>query len=91
MKKSEIVKYLDKKNVRHSLSGFDYLITAINMCTEDTDRIHSVCKLYADVAKVHGTTKSRVERAIRNAIETAGEEITNSEFIARARDYLIYE
>lgn len=42
------------------------------MTVEDTDMINSVTKvLYPSVAKKFSTTSSRVERAIRHAIEVA--------------------
>ena len=42
------------------------------MTIEDNDIINSVTKvLYPTVAKKYGTTTSRVERAIRHAIEVA--------------------
>lgn len=97
MEKSKIAKYLDEKGFKHSIKGFDFLITAISFCVEQPNKIHSICKLYAEVGKTHGTTPSRVERAIRHAIEANSNiigdpdgRITNSEFIARARDYFIY-
>ena len=42
------------------------------MAIQNTDVIHAVTKeLYPTVAKRHSTTGSRVERAIRHAIESA--------------------
>lgn len=98
MKKSAIVKYLDDVGMRHSVIGFDYLVTAIDMCVEKPERAHKICKLYDDVTEIHNTIGSRVERAIRHAIETADNvigyedgRIPNGEFIARASDYFIYQ
>ena len=54
------------------IKGYHYLRDAIMMSVEDTEMINSVTKLlYQTVAKKHGTTSSRVERAIRHAIEVA--------------------
>lgn len=54
------------------IKGYQYLRTAIMMTVEDTDMINSVTKvLYPSVAKKFSTTSSRVERAIRHAIEVA--------------------
>ena len=52
--------------------GHRYLREAIVMTIQNTDVIHAVTKeLYPTVAKRHSTTGSRVERAIRHAIEVA--------------------
>ena len=54
------------------IKGYQYLRTAIMMAIDDSDVINSVTKvLYPSVAKKFGTTTSRVERAIRHAIEVA--------------------
>lgn len=54
------------------IKGYQYLREAIIMTVEDMDVINAVTKiLYPEVAKKFGTTASRVERAIRHAIEVA--------------------
>lgn len=54
------------------IKGYQYLRDAILMAIEDDDIINAVTKrLYPAVAKKHATTSSRVERAIRHAIEVA--------------------
>lgn len=54
------------------IKGYQYLRDAILMAIEDEDIINAVTKrLYPAVAKKHATTSSRVERAIRHAIEVA--------------------
>lgn len=54
------------------IKGYQYLRTAILMTVRDNDVINSVTKvLYPTVAKKYQTTTSRVERAIRHAIEVA--------------------
>lgn len=54
------------------IKGYQYLRDSIIMAIEDDDIINAVTKrLYPTVAKKHGTTSSRVERAIRHAIEVA--------------------
>ena len=54
------------------IKGYQYLRTAILMTISDNDVINSVTKvLYPSVAKKYQTTTSRVERAIRHAIEVA--------------------
>ena len=92
MNKAKIMKYLDDNGFKHSIKGFGYLITAIDLSVEVPEKLDEVCKFYAEVGKIHNTTQSRAERAIRHAIETSEvKKITNSEFIARARDHFIYE
>ena len=54
------------------IKGYQYLREAILIAIEDMDVINAVTKvLYPEVAKRFGTTASRVERAIRHAIEVA--------------------
>lgn len=54
------------------IKGYQYLRDAILMAIEDDEIINAVTKrLYPAVAKKHSTTSSRVERAIRHAIEVA--------------------
>ena len=54
------------------IKGYQYLRDAILMAIEDDEVINAVTKrLYPAVAKKHATTSSRVERAIRHAIEVA--------------------
>ncbi len=54
------------------IKGYQYLRDAIIMSINDDDIINAVTKrLYPAVAKKHSTTSSRVERAIRHAIEVA--------------------
>lgn len=54
------------------IKGYQYLREAIILTINDMDIINSVTKvLYPTVAKKYNTTPSRVERAIRHAIEVA--------------------
>lgn len=54
------------------IKGYHYLREAIILSVKNSEIINSVTKLlYPTVAKNHGTTASRVERAIRHAIEVA--------------------
>ena len=54
------------------IKGYQYLREAILLTIEDMDIINAVTKvLYPTVAKKFNTTPSRVERAIRHAIEVA--------------------
>lgn len=54
------------------IKGYNYLREAIGLCIHDDEFINSITKLlYPTVAKNFSTTSSRVERAIRHAIEVA--------------------
>ena len=54
------------------IKGYQYLREAIIIAVNDMDVINAITKvLYPEVAKPFGTTPSRVERAIRHAIEVA--------------------
>jgi len=54
------------------IKGYKYLRDGIIMVVEDIDVLNQITKqLYPDLAKKHKTTPSRVERAIRHAIEVA--------------------
>ena len=54
------------------IKGYHYLRDAIMMAVEDMDVLNAITKvLYPTVAKKYQTTSSRVERAIRHAIEVA--------------------
>ena len=54
------------------IKGYQYLREAIMIAVNDMDVINAVTKvLYPEVAKRFATTPSRVERAIRHAIEVA--------------------
>jgi two-component system response regulator (stage 0 sporulation protein A) len=54
------------------IKGYQFIRTAIIMAIEDPDSINYITKqLYPSIAKTYQTTPSRVERAIRHAIEVA--------------------
>ena len=63
-----------KLGVPAHVKGYQYLRTAILNAVNDISLMNSVTKqLYPSVALQYGTTSSRVERAIRHAIEIAWE------------------
>ena len=54
------------------IKGYQYLRSSILMAVQDMDILDSITKqLYPSIAKAYATTPSRVERAIRHAIEVA--------------------
>ena len=69
---TQVTKIIHQIGVPAHIKGYQYLRTAILMTIADTEMINSVTKiLYPTVAKKYATTTSRVERAIRHAIEVA--------------------
>lgn len=69
---ARVTKIIHQIGVPAHIKGYQYLRCAILMTIDDNDVINSVTKvLYPTVAKKYQTTTSRVERAIRHAIEVA--------------------
>ncbi len=69
---AQVTRIIHQIGVPAHIKGYQYLRTAIMMVVQNTEIINSVTKiLYPSVAKLYGTTSSRVERAIRHAIEVA--------------------
>ena len=69
---TQVTKIIHQIGVPAHIKGYQYLRAAILMTIKDSDAINSVTKvLYPSVAKKYQTTTSRVERAIRHAIEVA--------------------
>ena len=69
---ADITKMLHELGIPAHIKGYQYLREAIIIAVGDMDVINAVTKiLYPEVAKRFGTTASRVERAIRHAIEVA--------------------
>ena len=68
----DITHILHQMGVPAHVKGYQYLRNAILYVTEDPNLMGAVTKeLYPLVAEAHNTTASRVERAIRHAIELA--------------------
>ncbi|HEX3017108.1 MAG TPA: sporulation transcription factor Spo0A, partial [Caproicibacter sp.] len=81
----QVTEILHQIGVPAHIKGYHYLRDSIIMAIETPDIINSVTKqLYPGVAKRYDTTASRVERAIRHAIEVAWDrgdvDILNSYF-----------
>ena len=69
---TQVTRIIHQIGVPAHIKGYQYLRTAILLTIRDSDMINSVTKvLYPSVAKKYQTTTSRVERAIRHAIEVA--------------------
>jgi len=70
--KNMVTNVIHEIGVPAHIKGYQYLREAIMIAVDDMDVINAVTKvLYPEVAKRFGTTASRVERAIRHAIEVA--------------------
>jgi len=68
----KVTEILHQIGVPAHIKGYHYLRDSIIMAIEKPDIINAVTKkLYPSVAKKYETTSSRVERAIRHAIEVA--------------------
>lgn len=68
----DITNIIHEIGVPAHIKGYQYLRDAITMVVEDMDLLGAVTKeLYPAIAQVNNTTPSRVERAIRHAIEVA--------------------
>ncbi len=69
---SDVTDIIHEIGIPAHIKGYQYLRDAIIMSVGDTDMLGSVTKvLYPTIAKRYKTTPSRVERAIRHAIEVA--------------------
>lgn len=67
-----IFKFQNQLGIHSNIKGYNYIKTAITLVYNDQTLMESITKrLYPDIAKIYNTTASRVERAIRHAIETA--------------------
>ena len=69
---TEITSILHEVGVPAHIKGYLYLREAITMVYNNLDLLGSITKiLYPEVAEKFNTTASRVERAVRHAIEIA--------------------
>lgn len=69
---TEVTNIIHEIGIPAHIKGYQYLREAITMAINDMDILNSITKqLYPSIAKQFNTTPSRVERAIRHAIEVA--------------------
>ena len=69
---AQVTRIIHRIGVPAHIKGYQYLREAIMMSVEDVEMLGSITKiLYPTIAKRFQTTPSRVERAIRHAIEVA--------------------
>jgi two-component system response regulator (stage 0 sporulation protein A) len=70
--RTDVTNMIHDIGVPAHIKGYQYLREAIEMTVEDIEMLGSITKiLYPGIAKKYQTTPSRVERAIRHAIEVA--------------------
>lgn len=68
----EISVLLSRMGISASIKGYHFIRKAVMMAVEDEEVLVGITKgLYPDIAKMYKTTASKVERAIRHAIESA--------------------
>jgi two-component system response regulator (stage 0 sporulation protein A) len=68
--------------VKPNLLGFGYTVDAVEIWIERGGRMSITKELYPEIAAKNGTTRSKVERDIRHAIETAYELYGGEDFAA---------
>ena len=69
---TDITKMLHELGIPAHIKGYQYLRDAISLVVRDREMMEAVTKiLYPEIAKKNYTSSSRVERAIRHAIEVA--------------------
>ncbi len=69
---ADVTSIIHEIGVPAHIKGYQYLRDAIILSVNDVEMLNSITKiLYPTIAKRHQTTPSRVERAIRHAIEVA--------------------
>lgn len=67
-----VTRMIHEIGVPAHIKGYQYLRDSIIISIQDMDILNSITKqLYPTIAQLHNTTSSRVERAIRHAIEVA--------------------
>ena len=68
----EISVLLSRMGISASIKGYHFIRKAVILAVEDTEVLVGITKgLYPDIAKMYKTSASKVERAIRHAIESA--------------------
>ena len=69
---TDVTNIIHEIGIPAHIKGYQYLRDAIIYSVDDIEMLNSITKiLYPTIAKKHQTTPSRVERAIRHAIEVA--------------------
>lgn len=70
--RSKITNLLKQLGIPANIKGYYYLRSAVEIASEDMSLIYQITKrLYPSIADMYDTTWTRVERAIRHAIEVS--------------------
>lgn len=86
---SQIASIIQEIGIPAHIMGYRYLKDAIALSIKDSECINAITKIvYPEVASKNNTTSSRVERAIRHAIEVAWSR-GNTEVLDRFFGYTI--
>ena len=68
----EVSVLLSRMGISASIKGYHFIRKAVILAVEDEEVLVGITKgLYPDIAKMYKTSASKVERAIRHAIESA--------------------
>ena len=69
---SDFSSLLSRMGVPASIKGYHFIRQAVMMAVEDAEVMIGITKgLYPDIARMYHTSASKVERAIRHAVESA--------------------
>lgn len=79
---NNIYQYVDTLGIKHGNLGFRYLVALIQIGIETYETCYKISNMYEKVAKIYGTNRSSVERAVRYSIKsTKYKGMTNKEFV----------
>lgn len=67
--KNKAINALIEMGMPADIRGFNYIVDAMCLFESDELRKGNITALYAEIAKMNGTTASRVERATRHAFQ----------------------
>lgn len=85
MEQIEIKRFLLDKGIPPHIKGFEYLTQALDMCQKEKRYLRELTRsLYNDIANNNGETKTRTERALRNALSFLPKHFTISGFLSLA-------
>ncbi len=74
---NEVLNLIRKLGIKSNVLGYDYIKYILGKCLEDSRycRRSMTKEIYPDCAKAFNTTESRVERAIRHALQSCWYEL----------------
>ena len=98
---SKVSQIIQELGIPLHYNGFRFIKSAAIMIYQCDGQILSMVQLYKEIARIHKTTSSRVEKAIRDAIEYAyrakeslkidGRKPTNSQFVHYVYEHALNE